>query len=135
MSVRSIALTVVAAGVLAGCQTTVNRTADIQRSALPGSTINLAKPSSVNPDCSSLPTPRMLVVQAPAQGALSAAPGRVYPGFPASNVRSRCNSTAVRGLVINYTARPGSSGSDYFTYDIIFSDGEVWRRNVSVTIR
>jgi hypothetical protein len=134
MPVRLPALILALAALVTGCQTVAQQTRSAKIVALAGMPVAISRSASVNPDCSVIGLPKMVVIQAPAIGDLTSAPGRVRPDFQPSNTRSECNLRQVQGLIVTYRPKGSASGIDSFSFDLIFPDGIVWRRHVTVDV-
>lgn len=78
---------------------------------------------STNPDCTSTGDVVVRVTSPPSNGSVSIYKSSVFPNFPASNVRSACNTRRVPGTIATYTARRGYTGSDTVSLEMIFPSG------------
>lgn len=58
-----------------------------------------------------------------------------FPGFQDDSSRVHCNSKRAPGTVVYYTPKRNFSGRDRFSFELFWTDGDVWTRNVSVDVR
>jgi hypothetical protein len=90
---------------------------------------------SMNSDCSGKAVPTVRIASPPANGRLILRRKLTYPSFPANNTYSKCNSRKVQGIVPEYHAMSGFVGSDTFTINAIFFDGEERNETFNVNVK
>ena len=113
----------------------VARADTIRRTALAGDTIKMDFFVSLNPDCSPTGPQTVRVTQNPSNGHLKVSKAEDFITFPATNVRSACNTRRVPGMRIEYTPQPGYSGSDYMAIEVITANGFERNRSYYVTVK
>lgn len=94
-----------------------------ERSVISGRPSNIVFLYSVNPDCSGNGIIDARLVKLPDHGTLKVKSGRFFPNFLASNLRSKCNSRKVLGVVGSYESVKGYIGDDTFSIRVIDSLG------------
>lgn len=106
-----------------------------RKAAAAGKPLKLYQAYSVNPDCSSFGNVTVKMTEQPSHGRVSISPGGVFPNFPASNVRSRCNTRRVAGVIATYTAQRGYQGHDRVAIEVIFPAGAYQRHEFGIVVR
>jgi hypothetical protein len=79
--------------------------------------------ASVNPDCSSMGTPTVRLVEGPNNGVVTTDKAKDFLPFPKGNVRSRCNGRRVSGLKIFYQSTVEFFGVDRMRLLVISASG------------
>ena len=105
------------------------------RVAASGKPLILAQPSSLNPDCSSLGTVTIKVIEGPEHGRVTSGRASVFPKFPPSNPRSQCNSRRVSGASVTYVSQRGYQGTDRVVIEIIFPTGGYAQQTFNIVVR
>ena len=113
----------------------VARADTIRRTALAGDTIKMDFFVSLNPDCSPTGPQTVRVTQSPNYGRLAVSKAEDFITFPATNVRSACNTKRVPGMRIEYTPQAGYSGLDYMAIEVITANGFERTRSYYVTVK
>lgn len=113
----------------------VASTAHAQKSVASGKPLILYRATSINPDCSADGTVTIRVAEPPEHGRVSIRSKRIFPNFPESNPRHRCNSRGVTGAEATYTSRRGYTGSDRVALEIIYPSGRYTRGSVNIEVR
>jgi len=90
---------------------------------------------TINPDCTTYSQSILRVSQPPQHGRVQIVRSRVFPNFPANNVRSACNQRRVTGLVAFYNPQRGYVGTDSFGLEYFTSTGRTGSRNYTVIVR
>jgi hypothetical protein len=91
--------------------------------------------ASVNPDCSSIGTPTVRLIDGPSQGVITTDKGRDFMTFPHSNSRHICNRKRVAGLKLFYKSATGFFGTDRVRILIISASGTEREATYSVQVR
>jgi hypothetical protein len=112
-----------------------DRIVEITRVAAVDQPLRVAFLYDVNPDCSVIGMPTVRVVEQPKSGKVTVENGTGFPGFPANNVRSKCNSNRVDGMVLSYIPNPGYAGTDSVLVDIIYPDGNASKRRYAIEVK
>jgi hypothetical protein len=91
--------------------------------------------ATVGPSCEVTHQARVSVLSRPRFGVVRTALARsglaLAPGGP---LYSRCNEHEIVGMMVIYTARPGFTGEDSFSFRLRFVNGEVRQITVKVTV-
>jgi hypothetical protein len=111
-------------------------TADAQtKTVVAGKPFRLDFAYATNPDCTSNGDVVVRVTSPPSNGSISISRSRVFPKFPASNIRSACNSRRVPGTIATYIARRGYTGPDTVSLEMIFPSGLHRQQTYYLTVR
>jgi hypothetical protein len=108
---------------------------EIARVATVDQQLRVAFLYDLNPDCSVIGTPTVRIVEQPKSGKVAVENGTGFPNFPASNIRSKCNSDRAEGTVLSYMPNPGYAGSDSVLVDIIYPDGNAIKRRYAIEVK
>lgn len=100
-----------------------------------GHTINVYETTGLNPDCSRTGALTFRVVRRPQHGNFSIGAARVYPTYPASNIRSVCNTRAVAGYRALYTSARGYVGPDSAEFQVFWPAGAAADITVPIDVR
>ncbi len=73
--------------------------------------------------------------RAPQHGAVRVARTRVFPHYPANNVRRVCNMHRVAGQRMTYTARAGYVGADRVQFETIYPAGMAVEVSIPIVVR
>ncbi|MGO4715019.1 hypothetical protein [Bradyrhizobium sp. 2TAF24] len=103
--------------------------------AASGATIRLYRASSTNPDCSTAGEPIVRLTQSPQHGRIRLARTRVYINFPPNNLRSACNRSGVRGVLVSYVSQRGYTGPDSAAIDVFYPSGNVRQASFDIAVR
>jgi hypothetical protein len=90
---------------------------------------------STNPDCTTTGDVVIRVTSPPSNDSVSISKRSVFPNFPASNIRSACNSRRVPGTIATYIARRGYTGPDTVSLESIFPSGLPRQQTYYLTVR
>jgi hypothetical protein len=99
-----------------------------------GKPLMLFSASSTNPDCTSLGTVELRVVQGPEHGRVSIRKAGVFPTFAASNPRSACNVRRVPGILATYVSQRGYVGDDLVVLEVFFPNGSAKRVTIAIRV-
>ncbi|UFZ02906.1 hypothetical protein LQG66_27140 [Bradyrhizobium ontarionense] len=99
-----------------------------------GKPLLLFSASSTNPDCTSLGTVELRVVQGPEHGRVSIRRGGVFPTFAAGNPRSACNTRRVPGIMATYVSQRGYAGDDLVVLEVFFPNGSAKRVTIAIRV-
>jgi hypothetical protein len=108
---------------------------DIKRVAIADQPLRVAFLYELNPDCSVVGVPAVHFIEQPKNGKVSVENGNGFSNFPASNTRSKCNSSRSDGAVISYTPNPGYIGDDSISTEIIYHDGSSIKRRYAIEVK
>lgn len=87
----------------------------------------------LNPDCTSAGDTDSRIIKQPQSGTVELEPGSGFVNYPATNIRSACNSKSVQGVRIIYTAKEGFIGRDQFEVEFLAGGGDaIWKYSVTV---
>lgn len=101
-----------------------NPTRVVNKTAVPGQTIEVSALYSVMPDCSSgTSLGAIRITQQPAHGTAVVSQRENFPGFPPGHPNAACNNKKFPAVVLDYTPAPGFTGTDIMTTDIVGSYG------------
>jgi hypothetical protein len=104
------------------------------RVVVAGGTLQLALFNALNADCSSMGYTSLRVTNAPQHGTVTTRKGKGYPNYGAGPLRD-CNMRKVDGVLAYYTPEPGFTGTDYFTIDAIFANGNERIEDFQITVK
>ena len=94
-----------------------------------GQDIRVGVFASIRPDCKSGPLPTIRLTAPPAHGDVTVKQGKLRT----TNLR-QCLAAEVPAYVVNYKSKPGFSGSDVLTLEVINSNGKSQLQKITVTI-
>ena len=89
---------------------------------------------AVNPDCSSLGIPVVVVKRSPAHGSVRMAQGDTFPGYAADNPRHVCDSKKVPAILVFYTSEKGYVGPDEFDISALYANGETSADTLQINV-
>jgi hypothetical protein len=134
-----VSLIIAGALALAGCQTagstryTRDDTAD--KAALQGQTIRLNGYHHLARDCQSRGYASLRLVSSVSGGALVGRNETSFPSFRPNSERSHCNSRRRPVSAAYYTPARGFTGPDRVVFEVVFTDGEIWRETYNISVR
>jgi hypothetical protein len=108
---------------------------EVSRVAARDQTLQVASLYYVNPDCSVMGIPAVRIVEPSKNGNVTFEKGTVFPTFPATNSRAKCNDNSVDGELIFYMPQPGYLGADAVTVEIIYPDGTASTRRYAIEVK
>ena len=94
-----------------------------------GQDIRVGVFASIRPDCKSGPLPTIRLSAPPAHGDVTVKQGKLRT----TNLR-QCLAVEVPAYLVNYKSKPGFSGSDVLTLEVINSNGKSQLQKITVTI-
>lgn len=110
-------------------------TATKELTAIAGTRTRVGFHYFLNPDCSSVGVPQVLVNIPSKHGVLDIEEAEGFSNFPTSNVRHVCNTRKSPVREVWYTPDAAYVGSDALAYDAIAPNGEVRKFSISVDVR
>jgi hypothetical protein len=90
---------------------------------------------TVNPDCSTMGDAHITITKKPINGDVDFQKTEVFPAFKQDNVRFACDTKKVPAVEYFYTSRPDFAGSDSFTIEVLYPNGELRTIRINVTVR
>jgi hypothetical protein len=90
---------------------------------------------ALNPDCSVEGYPSLHILQPPSNGRLTIERGEAHTSFPGDDIRAKCNTLSTPTVVLSYTPKPGYTGSDAATVEVLFPMGSVRTLEYRITVR
>lgn len=105
------------------------------KAALSGHALDVYEATGLNPDCSQAAPLTFRIVRPGRHGKLSIGVARVYPTYPASNVRSICNSRALPGWRGLYTSAQGYVGPDEVEFQVFSPLGAARDITIPINVR
>jgi len=133
LSSRILVPLCLAAFVLAGCQTTGNRT--LSPVAVAGLPFKLGHFASLNPDCTSVGEVVVRVTKNPDHGVVAIRPGEGYTNFVPANPRNHCNFKPTPGVNAIYTSNPSYIGPDSVGLDVINPGGSEYQFTFNLNVK
>jgi hypothetical protein len=127
----TVALGLTAAGGT-GAQAQVSRPYYVVAS---GRTLEVAKYTIVNPDCSSMGRTAVNLVEAARAGEVRVGSAGRYMAYASGNPRAACNRRRIPTTVVTYRSMPGFVGQDTFVIEAIFPTGIAQRARITVNVR
>ena len=100
-----------------------------------GHTINVYETTGLNPDCGRTGALTFRIIRRPQHGNFSIGAARVYPTYPASNIRSVCNTRAVAGYRALYTSARRYVGPDSAEFQVFWPAGAAADITVPIDVR
>ena len=97
--------------------------AEIMRTVPSGKNQRIDFLASVNPDCSSMGTPTVRLVEGPDNGVVTTDKAKDFLPFPKGNIRSRCNGRRVSGLKIFFQSTTEFFGVDRVRLLVLSASG------------
>jgi hypothetical protein len=97
--------------------------------------IEIWRLTTLNPDCSEIPGGTLTVLKAPEHGDVELSTEPHYPSYPATNVRSVCNSQKVPSQQAYYQAKAGFTGRDQLVLQSFTPSGNVREIHVDIVVR
>ncbi len=107
---------------VAGCNTT-GSTTGTARVVLNGKPLKVDSFGALNPECGSLGSTSVQVIEQPRNGKINIQQGMDYPRFNKENIRAHCNMKRAPSTLVFYVPSPGYQGSDTFQVEAVFPDG------------
>ncbi|MET0606808.1 MAG: hypothetical protein ABWZ80_10150 [Beijerinckiaceae bacterium] len=135
-----LVLAAIAAAVLGGCQSTVATLTPPRPEAAVvftsrGAPVRAKHFRQVAPDCSSLGYADVAIITPPRNGAVELRREGAHPSFASSHPRFSCNARLVDGVGVYYRPNPGFAGSDRFTIQVIWTNGDPSSEDFIVQVR
>lgn len=127
--------TLIAAGLALALSAASAHAAWINKVAASGKPLILFEGGVLNIDCSPRGTATIKVLEGPENGRVTAGKASVFPKYPASDPRSKCNTRRVSGLQATYVSKPGYQGTDRVTVEAIGPTGGYLRHTYNITVR
>lgn len=89
-----------------------------------------------NPDCTLITGqhPTASIITQAAHGVFSVQQAQAFPIYPPNAPMAKCGLVRIPGTTLTYTARPGYSGPDHFSFAIFTSDGHELIINTTANI-
>ena len=103
--------------------------------AASGRTLEVAKYSNINPDCSSMGAVQVNLVEAARNGEVRVGDGGRFMAFGLGNPRAACNRRKIATTYVTYRSMPGFTGQDTFVVEAIFATGVAQRARITVNVR
>jgi hypothetical protein len=75
------------------------------------------------------------VIEQPVGGKVAIVQGTAFPEFGKDNIRSACNTKRVPARLLRYTGNAGYKGSDTVGLEIVWQNGEFWKRLYVIDVR
>ena len=94
-----------------------------------GQDIRVGVFASIRPDCKSGPLPTIRLSAPPAHGDVTVKQGKLRT----TNLR-QCLAAEVPAYIVNYKSKPGFSGSDVLTLEVVNSNGKSQLQKITVTV-
>ncbi len=107
----------------------------VRRTVPAGVTTVLAAATRLNPDCSSQDLPVLRITQPPRDGTAAVIRGMAHPNYPPGNQFAACNQQMVPATELNYTPKPGFTGTDSIIFEETRGDRSRVAFNVELTVR
>jgi transglutaminase-like putative cysteine protease len=107
----------------------------LSRVAAAGEKLRVEFLYAIEPDCSSIGTTSVRILEQPQHGRLTVQKGQGFPGFEKDNQRYDCNTRKSEGTFVFYEPKAGYGGKDTFTLDVIFPTGQASRRHYAIDVR
>lgn len=108
---------------------------DMAKTTVNGQRIRIDGFYHLNPDCSLVGYPTIRVVSGPSAGRVAIKKEKGFPSFGADTARAKCNARRSPTMAVYYTPQRRFTGSDMFSFEIYWTDGDIWTRNVTVDVR
>lgn len=86
-------------------------------------------------DCKNTGYATIKITNPPKNGKVRSMRVMAFSSFSDDNDRSKCNNRRTPAVRVFYSAKKAFTGSDEFSYEVFWVDGDVWKRRVSVTVR
>jgi transglutaminase-like putative cysteine protease len=112
-----------------------SRPLELARVAAAGERLRVEFLYAIEPDCSSMGTTSVRILEQPQHGRLTVQKGRGFTGFEKDNQRYDCNTRKSDGTYVFYQPKTGYGGKDSFTLDVIFPTGQASRRQYAIDVR
>jgi hypothetical protein len=107
----------------------------LQKEAFSATPQNLGYFSEINPDCTPVGRPIILITNPPAHGSVTLDnDAQSYPTFPSSNQRYECNKKKNLSVGVTYTSESGFVGTDRFSLKRISFSGDAATTDYVVTV-
>lgn len=105
------------------------------KGALSGQAQSLDYFYSLDPTCTPRGTVTIRVASQPDEGNITISQDEDYPSYPASNTRSQCNTKKTTVSRITYQSKPGYTGTDEATIEVLFPDGSYRKIDYTIDVR
>jgi hypothetical protein len=109
-----------------------NPRSHLSRAAVSGVRLRLLFETSLNPDCSLIGPTVIRALIHPTQGTATIENTKDFTSYDAANQRYHCNESRVAGAAVYYQSKPGYTGPDSASYELITPSGV--RRQIDVDI-
>jgi hypothetical protein len=90
---------------------------------------------SINPDCTSLGSTTIRLIEQPKHGTVEFRETTDFPYFREGNSRAHCNTRRVPVTQVIYIPAPGYTGPDSFQTDAVFPSGSARTAQYKVEVR
>ena len=121
-----------AAGPAAAPAAQTNPRSHLSRAAVSGVRLRVLFETSLNPDCSVVGPTVIRALIHPTQGTATIENAKDFTNYDATNQRYHCNVARVAGAAVYYQSKPGYTGPDSASYEVITPSG--LRRQIDVDI-
>lgn len=106
----------------------------IKLTAVASQEIELRSALSLDRNCDPYELPRLAIIRAPQNGAITEDIRERYSNFGSNNARKICNDKKSKATYALYRAKPGFQGVDRFTFALIYYDGKADVYDVEMTV-
>jgi hypothetical protein len=106
----------------------------VKLSAVASQEIELRSGMSLDRNCEPYDMPRVAIIRAPQNGAVTEESRERYSSFGPNNPRKICNDKKSKATYALYRAKQGFQGIDRFTFAIVYYDGRADVYDVEMTV-
>ncbi len=89
---------------------------------------------NLNPDCSVMEYPEVIVERTPTAGTVSTEQGQDYPQYDRDNIRFDCDKNKAGAVLVFYQSKNGFKGRDTFTILVRFADTKLWTMTYVINV-
>ena len=139
---RRTFLVALASLVLTACQNTQlkpnaswGRSDIYERSAVSGSTIRVDGFYNLDISCKNIGYAKLRVASPASGGIVFSKQETSFPSYDRDNSRFKCNQRRASTLGVYYASAPQFKGADTMDIEIYWTDGDVWKYKLNVTVR
>lgn len=111
-----------------------SRPVTYEKTALSGQEIYIFQDANLNPDCTSAGLDDVQATSGPSHGSVRIVDGKVYPNFPKTSDRYKCNQQSDDGVQAFYKSAPGFKGQDQVNLSIHSFTGNARSVVVNITV-
>jgi hypothetical protein len=86
-------------------------------------------------DCTAMTGMEVKITKEPQHGTVEIVPGEMFPNFAKDNPRSKCNVKKQKGMLLNYTAEKGYTGTDTVEVFVMFPSGYAHEAVYDITVK